>query len=206
VAKTLHGLALAADALARTTDPAAARAGAALVAESACRAAAESRALLTDLRSEGDTGPEVRLPDELRRVAADGAELTTRGPLPPVPAPVASHLLAIVSEALENARRHAAASRVTLAAAAEDGRLVLTVEDDGRGLPGSQPGPDVVSLRRTGHFGLLGMTERAAAIGARLRVGPRPAGAPGTLVRLDLPLAALTPQPEGSPSWHRSAS
>ncbi|MCZ9343229.1 histidine kinase, partial [Streptomyces sp. TRM76130] len=59
VAKTLHGVALAADGLAASAgadpmDPALVRRQAELVARSARRAAAESRALLTDLRRESD--------------------------------------------------------------------------------------------------------------------------------------------------------
>ncbi|KPI13512.1 integral membrane sensor signal transduction histidine kinase [Actinobacteria bacterium OV450] len=189
VSKTLHGLALTADALARTTDPAALRRQADLLSGAARRAAAESRALLTGLRSEAGA-PGVSLLGELRRAAdAAGAELRTSGVLPLLPAPVAHHLLAVASEALENARRHAGATRVTVWAAVDGTDLTLGIEDDGRGLP-----PD--ALHRSGRFGLLGITERATAIGARLHLGARPAG-PGTLVRLDLPLAALTG--EGGP-------
>ncbi|MER7463816.1 histidine kinase [Streptomyces sp. NPDC097981] len=189
VSKTLHGLALTADALARTTDPAALRRQADLLSGAARRAAAESRALLTDLRRDAEA-PGVCLLGELRRAAAVAdAELRTPGalPFPLLPAPVAHHLLAVAAEALENARRHAGASRVTVTAAVDAADLTLRIEDDGCGLP-----PD--ALRRTGHFGLLGMTERAAAIGARLHIGARPSGRPGTLVRLDLPRAALTPE------------
>ncbi|MFI6001712.1 sensor histidine kinase [Streptomyces sp. NPDC051366] len=188
VSKTLHGLALAADALARTTDPAALRRQACFLSGAARAAAAESRALLTDLRREADA-PGVSLSGELRRLVGEDAELRTEGVLPVLPSAVAHHLLAVASEALENARRHAGASRVTVKAAVDARDLTLTVEDDGCGLP-----PD--ALHRRGRFGLLGMTERAGSIGARLHIGARPSG-PGTLVRLDLPLAALTP--EGSP-------
>ncbi|MET9882332.1 histidine kinase [Streptomyces sp. NPDC006430] len=189
VSKTLHGLALAADALARTTDPAAARSQAALLSGAARRAVAESRELLTDLRRDAQA-PGVCLLGELRRLAA-GTELRTHGVLPVVPSPVARHLLAVTSEALENARRHAGASRTAVSATVDDIHLTLTVEDDGCGLP--RGGIDLPTLVRAGSFGLLGMTERAAAIGAHLHIGPRPTG-PGTQVRLDLPLAALTPE------------
>ncbi|MFJ6794663.1 sensor histidine kinase [Streptomyces sp. NPDC091268] len=195
VAKTLHGLALAADALARTTDPAAVRRRAESVARGARRAAAESRELLTDLRRHPEA-PAVRLPEQLRRIAA-GAELRITGTLPVVPAAVAHHLLAVASEALENARRHAAASYIGIEAAAGPAHLTLTVEDDGRGLPPG--GPAATSPGSAGHYGLPGMAERAAAIGARLHIGPRPTG-PGTRVRLSVPLAALTaPAGEGGP-------
>ncbi|MGW8782690.1 sensor histidine kinase [Streptomyces sp. NPDC055796] len=188
VAKTLHGLALTADALARTTDPQALRRQAVSLSGAARAAAAQSRALLTDLRRETEA-PGVALSAELRRLVGTEAELRTRGVLPLFPSAVAHHVLSITSEALENARRHAGAEHVLVSVAADAGELTLTVEDDGRGLPAD-------ALSRGGRYGLLGMTERAAAIGARLRIGPRPSG-PGTEIRLDLPLAALTG--EGSP-------
>ncbi|MFD3547526.1 sensor histidine kinase [Streptomyces sp. NPDC058655] len=188
VSKTLHGLALAADALSRMPDPAAVRAQAGLLAGAARRAAAESRELLTELRRDPDA-PGVSLAAELRRVAGD-TELRLPGPLPVVPAAVARHVVAVASEALENARRHADAAHVRVEAAADGSRLTLTVEDDGRGLPGdvdlrAPGGPGALSGR--GRFGLVGMAERAAALGARLEVGARPSG-PGTRVRLELPL------------------
>ncbi|MBT2466923.1 histidine kinase [Streptomyces sp. ISL-66] len=185
VAKTLHGLALTADALARTTDPTDIRRQAELLSVAARHAAAESRCLLTDLRQAPDA-PGVSLLSELRDLTT-GAELRTVVGLPVVPATVARHLLAVTSEALENARRHARASRVTVTLTADTTDLTLTIEDDGCGLP---DGADLPALSRQGHFGLLGMAERAAEIGARLIVGPGPKGS-GSQVRLDLPLAAL---------------
>nr|WP_242438703.1 ATP-binding protein [Streptomyces sp. CB00455] len=191
VSKTLHGLALAADALARATDPVQVRRQADLVAAAARRAAAESRELLTDLRRDLDA-PGVSIASELRSLTRPPAEeLRVSGVAPAVPSPVARHLVAVVSEALENARRHADAAHVVVEVGCDGADLILIVDDDGRGLP--RGCPDLPSLRGTGHFGLLGMEERAAAIGARLHVGSRPAGA-GTRVRLDLPLAALTPE------------
>ncbi|MFE2924583.1 sensor histidine kinase [Streptomyces goshikiensis] len=189
VAKTLHGLALSADALARTTDPAAIRRQAELLSGAARRAAAESRELLTDLRRDLDA-PGVSLLGELRALATAGTELRTGGALPVVPAAVARQLIAVAAEALENARRHAGASRVVLEVAVDASDLTLAVEDDGCGLPDDA---GLSTAHREGHFGLLGMTERAAAIGARIHIGARPTG-PGTLIRLDLPLAALVPE------------
>ncbi|GHB46299.1 hypothetical protein GCM10010347_14890 [Streptomyces cirratus] len=190
VSKTLHGLALAADALSRTAadpaDPGAARHQARAVAEAARRAAAESRELLTDLRRDLDT-PGVSLAAELRALAEAGVVVRTSGVLPLFPSAVAAHLVAVASEAVENARRHASASAVEVEAAVCGPRLVLTVEDDGCGLPAG--GVDVRALADAGHYGLLGMTERATAIGGRLHVGPRPTG-PGTRVRLDLCLGS----------------
>lgn len=191
VSKTLHGLALAADALSRTADPAAVHHQARTVAEAARRAAAESRHLLTELRGDGTAPPAPVTPlvAQLRSLAAThpGVALHTTGTVPPVPPALTRDLVAVAAEALENARRHASASHVDITAAASPTGLCLTITDDGRGLPPG--GPDPAHLRATGHFGLLGMTERAAALGAHLAIGP-PATGPGTRVRLEMPLGS----------------
>ncbi|MEU3722010.1 histidine kinase [Streptomyces sp. NPDC031705] len=175
VSKTLHGLALTADALSRTSDPAVLREQAALVAAAARRAASESRALLTDLRA-------VQVP-LLPALRALDAEVRVTGALPALPPRVAGHILSVAAEAVENVRRHAEATETLLTVSVTGTHLTLSVEDDGRGLPPQPPSG--------AHFGVLGMTERAAAIGAALSLGPRPAGRPGTRVRLSLPLEGI---------------
>ncbi|CAL9298984.1 sensor histidine kinase [Streptomyces sp. SudanB52_2052] len=202
VAKTLHGVALAADGLAGSTDAARMdatliRQQAELVARSARRAAAESRELLADLRRESDPDHGT---DVLVELAARTRDFSARTGLravyrptgehtvPPVPPAVARQLLTIASEAMENAHRHAGPTRVDVQAGVHGDLLRISVYDDGRGLP---PGTTLEQLRRTGHFGLVGMVERAASVGARIRIG-RGGHATGTEVRLELPLAALT--------------
>jgi signal transduction histidine kinase len=202
VAKTLHGVALAADGLtgsagADRMDPALVRQQAALVARSARRAAAESRELLADLRRESDPDQGT---DVLVELAARTRDFSARTGLPavyrptgahavpPVPPAVARQLLTIASEAMENAHRHAHPTRVDVRAGVHGDLLRISVHDDGRGLP---PGTTLEQLRRAGHFGLVGMVERAASVGARIRIG-RGGHPQGTEVRLELPLAALT--------------
>ncbi|MFI9174254.1 sensor histidine kinase [Streptomyces lincolnensis] len=211
VAKTLHGVALAADGLAHSAsapriDPALIRHQAELVARSARRAAAESRELLADLRGEPTL---VALDDVLEELAARTQDFTARTalpatchrtgdrpePPPKIPPPVARQLLSIATEAMENAHRHASATRVDVRAGVHGDLLRISVHDDGRGLP---PGTTLEQLRRTGHFGLVGMVERAVSVGARIRVG-RGTHPTGTEVRLELPLKALTP-PHHPPS------
>jgi signal transduction histidine kinase len=202
VAKTLHGVALAADGLAGTAgaarmDAALVKQQAELVARSARRAAAESRELLADLRRESDPdqGTDVlvelaaRTRDFSKRTGLPAAYRPTGDHVvPPVPPAVARQLLTIASEAMENAHRHAGPSRVDVRAGVHGDLLRISVHDDGRGLP---PGTSLEQLRRAGHFGLVGMVERAASVGARIRIG-RGSHARGTEVRLELPLAAVT--------------
>lgn len=211
VAKTLHGVALAAEGLAATAgtpgaDPARVRQQAELVARSARRAVAESRELLTDLRSGSDPEQRMNLIVELGARIAEFSERTTlpmsyrtsgHGTVPPVPPAVARQLLSIASEAMENAHRHAGPTRIDVQAGVHGDRLRVSVYDDGTGLP---PDTDLTQLRKEGHFGLVGMAERADSIGARLHIGPG-IRARGTEVRVELPLAAPTPATptEGTP-------
>ncbi|MFD7497305.1 sensor histidine kinase [Streptomyces sp. NPDC059832] len=199
VAKTLHGLALAADGLARSSDrvdPLVVKHQAELVARAARRAAAESRELLSDLRRESGLDGGVDVVRELRARAADftlrqGLTATFRlldeAPIPHVPQAVARQLLTIASEAMENAHRHAQPTYLVVLAGVKGDVLRISVYDDGRGLPA---GITLDDLRHAGHFGLVGMVERAASIGARIRIGKGQA-AKGTEVRLELPIAAL---------------
>ncbi|WP_405462174.1 histidine kinase [Streptomyces sp. NBC_00101] len=198
VAKTLHGLALAAEGLAGSAgraDPLTVRRQAELVARSARRAAVESRELLTDLRRESGLDGGVDVLTELRQRACEfetrhGVSTVFRSygavHVPPVPHVVARQLLTVVSEAMENAHRHASASHVVVLVGWKGDVLRISVYDDGQGLPA---GTTLDGLRRGGHFGLVGMVERAASIGARIRIG-RGRAERGTEVRLDLPLAA----------------
>src|SRR6185437_2802951 len=138
---------------------------------SARRAAAESRELLADLRRHAEPEPE---PDLLTALTALTRAFTSRTglradhrraddatPLPPLPPTTTRHLLSIAAEALENAHRHASATRVEVSARVRGDVLHLRVRDDGRGLPPGITLEGLRALRHAGHFGLLGMAERA---------------------------------------------
>ncbi|MEU5703744.1 sensor histidine kinase [Streptomyces aurantiacus] len=225
VAKTLHGLALSAEALAvaadHDTDPRALKSQASAVAGAARRAAAESRELLTDLRAHTAlSNPQMNLVTELAARVADFASRTGmtatfahEGAAAMLVLPPGSprQLLAIVAEALENAHRHARATRVDVTLDASDSRLRLTVRDDGTGTPVSlndlndlndlDAFEDVQALTKTGHFGLLGMLERAASVGAVLQL--HGAEGEGTKVTVTLPLPSL-PSPMSARPSHTS--
>jgi PAS domain S-box-containing protein len=116
------------------------------------------------------------------------AELIAAPDLPAQPLPPAAeaHLLRIVQEALNNVRKHAAAAHVQVLAAAGDEELRVTVRDDGRGfaLP-----PNGASGEA--RYGLRSMRERAAEIGAELRIDS--ALGAGTAVSLVVPLRVAEP-------------
>jgi two-component system NarL family sensor kinase len=85
----------------------------------------------------------------------------------------------IAQEALANVRRHAAARNVTITLRRGARNVSLTVRDDGRGFD-----PHAVA---DGHHGIVGMRERAALLGGRLRLESRPGE--GTVLRVSVPLA-----------------
>jgi signal transduction histidine kinase len=76
-------------------------------------------------------------------------------------------LYRIVQEGLNNVARHARAGKAEVSLAFTDEAVRLTVSDDGQGfaVPDSP-----AEMAPSGHFGLLGVQERAEAIGARLRI------------------------------------
>jgi signal transduction histidine kinase len=96
---------------------------------------------------------------------------------------VAAHLHRIAQEAIHNAVRHGRASHIFIdLVAAPGGRLVLTVEDDGVGIPDELPGDGL---------GLHTMSFRARLIGASLSV--ERGDAAGTIVTCSLRAGALNP-------------
>lgn len=86
----------------------------------------------------------------------------------------------ILQEALTNVARHAEARRVRVTTRRENGALLMSVEDDGKGIP------EEARTASFGSLGLLGMRERAGALGGRLDVHALDGG--GTVVTLEMPL------------------
>lgn len=132
----------------------------------------EARRALFDLRTDGWAGH--NLERTLRRVAE-----SVPGPprvelrVSPAAAVLTGKLRVaagrIAQEALANAVRHAAAAVVTIDADTDGTRLRLVVRDDGRGFDASRlaPGSD-------GHFGLVGMRERAGRVGGAVAIRSEP--------------------------------
>lgn len=101
-------------------------------------------------------------PDELPRVAT-----ALRENRPP-PVEIGAEVTSIMSEAVRNARRHADAHTVTIAGYVDHGSGEVSITDDGNGFD--------VKRRYKGHYGLIGMGERAEKVGAKLDVRSSPAG------------------------------
>ena len=87
----------------------------------------------------------------------------------------------IAREALLNALRHSAASRVEVEIEYRPRKLRVIVRDDGAGIV-----PEALRSGRTSHQGLTGMQERAASIGATVRVWSK--RGEGTEVEISLPI------------------
>jgi ligand-binding sensor domain-containing protein/two-component sensor histidine kinase len=98
-----------------------------------------------------------------------------------LPEEVAHHVLRIAQEGVTNAMKHAGASKLALSLCVEEKRLKLEVRDNGRGFE-----PDTAFASSNGHFGLIGMRERAERLGGELRVESQ-TGA-GTTLDLTVPL------------------
>ncbi len=186
VEKTLRGLSFAALAL-----PASVRRRpelvdelAATVAKGAQTAADEARELLGTMRADDlEAGLEESLATICRAWSArSGIPVTLELAPVEVELPVRHELLRIVREALGNVARHSGANMAWVVLEAEKTGLQLVVQDDGAGF--AVPG-DLADLAAAGHYGLVGMAERAAGVGGRLRVWSDPDG--GTQVVLRAP-------------------
>jgi signal transduction histidine kinase len=117
-----------------------------------------------------------RLVDEARESSGAGCRLIISGAPVTVDPGVGLAAYRIVQEALTNARRHATGAAVDVEVRHGDGELRLLIRDNGPG-----PGETVPA----GGHGLLGMRERAVAVGGELRTGAAVVG--GFLVEARLP-------------------
>ncbi len=146
-------------------------------------ALAEMRALIFELRpgALAEEGLAAALAKHAAAVSArERLDVTVDAPTERVALPpaVEEHVYRVVLEALNNAVRHAAATRVGIVVAQRAGAgLRVTVEDDGVGF---EP-----ATHRPGHLGLTTMRDRAAAVGGSLTVASSPGT--GTRVVLELP-------------------
>jgi signal transduction histidine kinase len=128
------------------------------------------------------------LPDLIETVRSTGVavDLTLPDDLEAVPRQTGAAVYRITREALTNIVRHAHASKATVHVDHRGGWVEVAIRDDGAGA-GNGRGPD----SGTGH-GIVGMRERAEALGGSLAAGPASDG--GFLVTASLPVDSDRPR------------
>lgn len=159
----------------------------AAVETTAREALAEMRRLFGVLRSDGEAAslspqPGLHELEHLcEQVRASGLEvdLDVRGTPYPLPPGLDLTAYRIVQEGLTNALRHSGAERATVLLRYDASRVVVSVEDDGRGF-------DPASIASNGH-GLVGVRERVALYDGTVQVLPGTSS--GTRLMAALPLA-----------------
>ena len=115
--------------------------------------------------------------------AALSTDLRVRGQAARLAGDVELGVFRIAQEAVRNAVRHAGAHRLEVALDFASDSVALTVKDDGRGFEG-----DRAEQVGSGHFGLMGMAERASLLGGEFEVRSAPGA--GTVVAARVPLGA----------------
>ncbi|PJE95856.1 two-component sensor histidine kinase [Streptomyces carminius] len=153
----------------------------------------ELRATVGLLRQSGDAAGEAepapglsRLPELLQSFRRAGLEVSVRqeGTARPLPPGVDLTAYRIIQEALTNVTKHAGTGSARVRLDWNRDHVTVTVTDDG-GDARTAPVASALSDRPPG-YGLIGMRERAAAVGGHLFADRRPEG--GFLVSAQLPL------------------
>lgn len=153
---------------------------------------AEARHAIWDLRAsaiKSQTAFAVELEETLRNSwppdAACRLDVKCEETREILPRATSLHLLRIASEAVTNALKHARCSLIEVSWDRAGDLLVLSITDDGTGLP-AEAGDRAA---QEGHFGLLGMRERALRLHGTLEILSPPADhARGTCIRISIPM------------------
>jgi signal transduction histidine kinase len=159
------------------SQPEQARAALSAIKSASKEALEELRTMLTTLRHDDDVAPRSpapgldRLPEliELTRAAGLSVEVEAAGKAPPLPAAVHLAAYRIIQESLTNVARHAGRARVTVRVTYGDADVHVQIDDDGTAPAGG------AAAAGTGS-GIIGMRERATALGGDLSAGSRPGG------------------------------
>jgi signal transduction histidine kinase/streptogramin lyase len=153
----------------------------------------EARQSIWALRSQDSN--EATLPVRMRRLVESNtghsldAQFSIYGAYRPLPPGTENEILRIAQEAFHNVKKHAHAAIAKIQLEYNRNEIALEVRDDGQGFDAGSNGAPHDSPG--GHYGLIGMRERAAAIGGTLEVTSAPGA--GTTVRLRVPAAGKTP-------------
>ena len=146
----------------------------------------EARRSIADLRSASLESSD--LPGAIRTAAGqltEGSGINIRYEFPAdlraLPNATAHQLLRIVQEAVANSVKHGAAANIAIQLSNYEKGLLLAVRDDGRGFDAAADGGGIA-----GHFGLIGMRERAESLGGTLSIASSPDR--GTTIEVQVPI------------------
>jgi signal transduction histidine kinase len=179
--------------------PEQARTALTVINEASAEALREIRSVLGALRRVDEDLPRrpaaslERLPELVARSANAGVDVDVQidGEPRPLPSEIDLAAYRILQESLTNVSRHAGAGQATVSVHYGDRELALEIDDDGlesvTGANRTATAADDPPGAGTGN-GIVGMRERAAALGGDLEAGPRPGG--GFRVRARIPLGA----------------
>jgi len=147
----------------------------------------EARRSVMDLRASALEGQ--NLPAALSQAARQwtagspvAVHIDVDGPNRKLPEEMEQHLLRIAQEAVTNTVKHARANEIRIRLAMNNGTVKLVVTDDGEGFEQTE-----AFSSAGGHFGLLGMRERAERLGGALQLHSEPGE--GTEVEVTVPLS-----------------
>jgi NarL family two-component system sensor histidine kinase YdfH len=148
--------------------------------ERARSALADARTAISDLRTGSPSLQDAIRDESTRFSAATGIPCTLSIPSTlSLPEETTGHAIRCVAEGLTNVARHARASRASVSVAESDDAVTVELCDDGVGF-------DVASAEgREGHYGLLGLRERARLAGGSLEIASDVGR--GTVLRFHLP-------------------
>jgi signal transduction histidine kinase len=206
LAKTLYGIALQASALRRwvTKDPARAQEEAAVLAAAAEVAAREGRQLIFDLRADDlDAGLTEAFTNYVQRWSErSGVGCEYEVDIEDAVAPsVRWELFQILKEALDNVEQHAGAGSVRLRLSSSGNDLELVIHDDGKGCDRSN-----VRSKGDGHYGIVGMSERAERIGGSFTFESASGAGTKIIVRAPLETSDQRNVSLGEVSWQTTSS
>jgi signal transduction histidine kinase len=148
---------------------------------------AEARRYVWDLRSQAleESDLPTALSDSARRLTAETdvqAQVQVSGTFRPLTRLIEGNLLRIGQEAVNNAVKHAKANRILIQLTFDTKRVQLSVRDDGCGFDARAGSNGLV-----GHFGLIGIRERAEQMGGTLFIHSKEGE--GTEIAVDVPIS-----------------
>src|SRR5205807_3027576 len=165
-----------------------------VLAPQLAKAARDARATLSDVRqymaalrqAEESGGLNLpvavsRLVDDLRRQSGLHVDLDETGTPRDLEPFIERALIRIVGEGLRNVAQHAGGTNAKVVLRYDSDQVVATIEDDGKGFESTE----LETAEERGHYGIVGMRERAEGVGGQLVVRSEPGR--GTIVRATIP-------------------